>query len=122
MIRRMICCVILAALFAAASILAHDAKYHKGRSTDGEVLSVLEDRITLKTETATKIILFTAKTNFEADGQKVTAKALKKGEKVNVLGTTLASGEIVATEILISTGAKKSGPASSHTGMGGMKH
>ena len=80
---------------------AHDPSKHKGKPTKGEVVSVANDRIEVKTATGTKTFTLTDKTKFERGEQAATRADLKKGDPVTVFGTTLASGEVVAREVLV---------------------
>jgi hypothetical protein len=99
----------LALIVVPASAWAHDASKHKGKATQGEVLSVSGDRIELKTATGTKTVTLTDQTKFEHGNKTMTREDLKKGDQVKVVGTTLASGEIVAREVLMA------GPEAQHT-------
>ncbi len=99
--------VALALLLAAAG-LAHDPSKHKGRATKGEVVSVAGDRLELRTAAGLKAVTLNEKTKYER-GDQIAAKAdLKAGEQVTVFGTTLATGELVAREVLLE-GARKAG-------------
>ena len=102
MLRRAFGFVVLAGVLATAgTLLAHDKSLHKGRPTDGEVVTVVANRLDLKTAQGIKKVTLTEKTTFER-GDKAAARAdLKKGDKVTVFGTTLATGEIVANEVLL---------------------
>lgn len=80
---------------------AHDPSKHKGKATQGEVVSIAGDRIELKTAKGVKRVNLTDQTKFEHGDQKMTKEDLKQGDKVKVIGTTLASGEIVAQEVLM---------------------
>ena len=104
---------LIVALLAPLSLRAHDPSKHKGKPTEGEVVSVAPDRIELKTATGTKTVALNDKTKLERGNQAATAADLKKGEHVTVFGTTLASGELVAREILI---GKQAPPGSHHPG------
>jgi Domain of unknown function (DUF5666) len=84
-----------------ASAWAHDASKHKGKATRGKVVSVSGDRMELKTATGTKTVTLTDQTKFEHGNQTMAREDLKKGDQVKVIGTTLASGEIVAREVLM---------------------
>jgi len=83
------------------SAWAHDPSKHKEKVTQGEVVSVAGDRIELKTAKGVKGVTLTDQTKFEHGNQKMTKDDLKKGDKVKVIGTTLASGEIAAQEVLM---------------------
>ena len=112
----------LLVLLAAAVMLApfkanaHDAKQHKGKQTKGEVVSVDNSRLQLKTEKGIVVVLLSEKPKIEVGEAEASAAALSKGQKVGVIGTTLASGEIVAKEILIERNSSGSSPHDSHSG------
>jgi hypothetical protein len=95
--------VLVGLLATAGALLAHDKSLHKGRPTEGQVVSVVGDRLDLKTAQGLKKVTLTEETKFER-GDKAAARAdLKKGEQVTVFGTTLATGEIVGNEVLLAT-------------------
>ena len=104
MLRKAFGAVVLAGFLSNAGVLlAHDKSLHKGRPTEGQVVSVVGDRLDLKTAQGLKKVALTEKTKFER-GDKSAARAdLKRGEQVTVFGTTLATGEIVANEVLLVT-------------------
>jgi hypothetical protein len=80
---------------------AHDASLHKGKATTGEVVSVSDDKMEMKTPTGPVTITLNAKTKYE-HGSKAAAKShLQKGQQVSVFGTKLPTGELVAKEIVI---------------------
>jgi len=79
----------------------HDPSKHKGRATNGEIISIANDRLELKTSAGTKTVVISDQTKFERDNEKVTKEDLKAGDPVVLFGTTLATGEIVAREILL---------------------
>ena len=90
------------ATFLAISLLgAHDARLHKGKATTGEVVSVSEDKMEVKTATGPLTVTLNNKTKYE-HGTKAAAKShLQKGQRVSVFGTKLPTGELVAREIVI---------------------
>lgn len=105
-------------LFAALFILgvvslnnawAHDPSKHKGKATIGEVTSVGDDRLELKTATGTKTIMITETTKFERGNEKIVKDDLKVGDQVTLFGTTLATGEVVAREILLTKSEVRDG-------------
>lgn len=105
-------------LMAPLSLTAHDPSKHKGKPTQGEVLSVTKDHIELKTAAGTKTVTLVEKTKIERGNQTATPADLRKGDHVMVFGTTLASGELVAREILIGKPATHKG----HKTQAGGKH
>lgn len=88
-------------LLASGSVMAHDAKLHKGKATTGEVISVADDRFEIKTSTGTTVVSFSSKTKFEHGNQTVDKTHVSKGAKVSVIGTKLPSGELVAREVML---------------------
>src|SRR5262245_3760075 len=92
------------ALLVPSAARAHDPSKHKGKGVQGEIVSIENDRIELKTSTGLKVVKLDDKTNLEHGNQKMAKEDLKKGNQIKVIGTTLASGEIVAREVLM-TGA-----------------
>lgn len=107
-------------LLAPLTAGAHDLSKHKGRQTKGEILSVSQDRFELKTSRGTQPVLLSEKPKIEKGDQPGSAADLRKGEQVTVIGTTLASGELVAREVIIgaSTASQKkthsTAPAHNH--------
>jgi len=95
--------LILFALLAAQQAGAHDAKLHKGKPTEGEIVSVAGDKMELKTAAGPVTVTLSNKTKYEHGKQTVTKSHLKVGERVTVFGTKLPSGELVAREVLIGT-------------------
>jgi hypothetical protein len=88
----------------------------------GEIVSVGEDRLQLKTKKATVTVLLTQKSRIVMQGAEMPPAALKQGTKVTVLGTTQPSGEIAAREIQLPAPATASHmPMSSGQG-GGHSH
>ena len=106
---RLIGVLALVAWMAPLSLLAHDPSKHKGKATEGEIVSVTKDRLELKTVAGTKTITLNEKTKIEHGNQAAALTDLKKGDHVTVFGTTLATGELVAREVLI-------GKATAHKG------
>jgi hypothetical protein len=80
---------------------AHDPGKHKGKATIGEVTSIGNDRLELKTSTGTRTIMITETTKFERGNEKIAKDDVKVGDQVTLFGTTLATGEVVAREILL---------------------
>ncbi|MBI3695544.1 MAG: hypothetical protein HY238_11990 [Acidobacteria bacterium] len=101
---RMLRTLLAVALAAPLFLQAHDASKHKGQGIRGEVVSVAGDRLELKTAAGVKTVILNDKTKLERGDQAARASDLKKGDPVMVFGTTLATGELVAKEILIQPG------------------
>jgi hypothetical protein len=99
---------VLIALLAAPLASAHDASLHKGKATEGEIVSIDGGKMQLKTAAGALTVTLSDKTKYEHGNQTVTKSHLKAGERVSVFGTKLATGELVAREVLISPAASKS--------------
>jgi hypothetical protein len=92
---------LLAPLLAFATLLsAHDAKLHKGNATAGEIVSVTPANIVMKTAKGNVNVTLNKATKFEVGTAAVDLKQFKKGDKIDVIGTKLATGELVAKEVL----------------------
>ncbi len=114
MFQKLFAALILAGFMGTAVLVAHDPSQHKGTPTRGEVVSVAGDRIEVKTDKGVKTITVTDKTTFERGKVKAFLSDFKKGDRVAILGTTLASGEIVAKEVLLDSTAPASGQKHDH--------
>ena len=99
--KRLFVTLLLMGLATTAVLDAHDPSKHKGRPTKGEIVSISEDRLELKTDKGTTKVLLTEKPSIERGDTKGSVTDLKKGQQVTVFGTTLASGEVVAREIVV---------------------
>lgn len=109
MFQKLFATLILTGFIGTTVVMAHDPSQHKGTPTKGEVLSVTGDRIEVKTDKGVTTITLNDKTTFERGKAKVSVSDFKKGDRVVVLGTTLASGEIVAKEVLLDAGVPAAG-------------
>ncbi|MFZ5928191.1 MAG: DUF5666 domain-containing protein [Acidobacteriota bacterium] len=118
MFQKLFASVILTGFMGAAVLMAHDPSQHKGTPTKGEVVSIAGDRIQVKTDKGMKTVILNDKTMFERGKAKASPSDFKKGDRVAILGTTLASGEIVAREVLLDsavpTSDQKHDPAHKH--------
>lgn len=110
MFQKLIAMLILTGIMGAAIVSAHDPSQHKGTPTKGEVLSIANDRIELKTDKGVKTITVNGKTTFERGKTKASLSGFKRGDRVTVFGTTLASGEFVAKEVLLDNTAPATAP------------
>lgn len=90
----------LAAL-GALSAWGHDPAQHKGKPLEGQVMEAGEGQFVLKTSTGEKTVIVSAETQYETSEGKASAAAVKKGAHVTVFGTILASGEMVAKEVIV---------------------
>jgi ribosomal protein S1 len=109
MLRKLFATLILTGFIGTTVMMAHDPSQHKGTPSKGEVISIAGDRMEVKTDKGVKTVVLNDKTSFERGKAKAAASDFKKGDRVAVLGTTLASGEIVAKEVLLDTGAPAAG-------------
>ena len=100
--------VLACALLAGSLASAHDASLHKGKATEGEIVSIEAAKIELKTAAGPVTVTLSAKTKYEHGDKTVTKSHLKKGERVSVFGTKLPTGELVATEVVIGAPAADS--------------
>lgn len=71
----------------------------KEEKTKGDVVTVAEDRLSLKTKKGPVTVLLTQKSRIVMGGAEMPLAALKQGARVTVVGTIQPSGEIVAREI-----------------------
>ena len=105
--------VLFVLLMVPFALQAHEPSKHKGKPIKGEVVSLAGDRFEVKTANGTKTVAIVDGTKFERGDEPAAKADLRKGEHVTVVGTTLASGEFAAREVLIeeaeSHGADKHG-------------
>ena len=95
--------ILAISLLIPALASAHDASLHKGKATTGEVVSVSDSKMEMKTSAGPVTITLNGKTKYE-HGSKAAAKShLQKGQRISVFGTKLPTGELVAREIVIAT-------------------
>ncbi len=97
LVRTGIALVLLAAGFSAA----HEQSLHKGRPTEGQVVSISKDGLVIQTAKGNVSVTLSDSTTVERDDEKVTRDAIHTGDHVAAFGTTLATGELVAREIVI---------------------
>jgi len=105
-----IAAVLLAGSFAAA----HEQSLHKGHSTEGEVVSVSKDGLVMQTAKGNVSVTLSDSTTVERGDEKSARDAIHKGDHVSVFGTTLATGEVVAREIVIGGSHGHEGHAGGH--------
>jgi len=91
----------LTGVLGVTSAYAHDARLHKGKPTVGEVESLSEKGVTLKTARGTTPVTFQDKTTFERGEAQASAQEIQTGDQLTVFGTKLPSGELVAREVLL---------------------
>lgn len=81
--------------------LAHEQHLHKGHATEGEVVSVSPDGFKMRTAKGIVFVSVVDSTAIERGDERIGREAIKAGVRVSVIGTTLASGEIVARGVLL---------------------
>lgn len=101
MYRSMLIALVLAGFCGLSSVEAHDASLHKGKPTKGEVVSIDNNSLKLKTATGTTTVTLRDETKFERGDQNVTREELQPGQQISVFGTKLPTGELVAREVLL---------------------
>ncbi|MBL0158904.1 MAG: hypothetical protein IPP47_17615 [Bryobacterales bacterium] len=111
---------LIAALIAGAAFAAASGK-PKEEKTKGEIISVGEDSLQIKTKKATITVILTQKPSIVMDGAQMPPAALKRGVKVTVLGAAQPSGEIIAREIQLPAPASAM-PMQMPSGSGGHSH
>ena len=110
-IRKLQTTLLLAGLMSV-SLLAHDEKLHTGNATQGEIVSITGNNVVMKTATGNEKVTLNKDTKYEMGDQAVDVTHFKKGDKVSVIGTKLATGELVAKEVMMTvTPAKAAGKA-----------
>ena len=97
--RRCFAVLSLIALLIPGMALAAASGKPKEEKTKGEIVSVSEDRLQLRTKKATITVLLTQKPRIVMQGAEMSPAALKQGVKVTILGAAQPSGEIIAREI-----------------------
>jgi hypothetical protein len=98
--------ILFALSLAVTAGAAHDASKHKGKATEGEIITAGGDQLELKTSAGAVRVSLTGKTKIEHGTQVVDRTHLKPGERVSVFGTKLPGGELVAKEIVIGSGGQ----------------
>ena len=104
--------LLLAGLMSVSMLSAHDEKLHTGNATQGEIVSIAGNNVVMKTAAGNIKVTLSKDTKYEMGDQAVDVNHFKKGDKVSVIGTKLASGELVAKEVMMTTApAKAAGKA-----------
>jgi hypothetical protein len=85
----------------ASLLSAHDARLHQGNATEGEIVSIAGTKVVMKTAKGNVNVTLNKDTKYEMGDQAVDVNHFKKGDKVGVIGTKLASGELVAKEVIM---------------------
>jgi hypothetical protein len=115
MYRSIFSAVLLASVCVCFSVEAHDARLHKGKPTTGEVVSLDEQALKLKTATGTTTVTLQEETKFERGDKTVTREELKPGQQIRVFGTKLPGGKLVAREVLLPATDSSTASPASHT-------
>jgi hypothetical protein len=100
------CTILAAATYAAACLapshaFAHDQSLHRGKATEGTIVSTAPGRFLVKTDDGERPVSYGAKSKIEIGNDAGTDADLKAGSRVAVFGTKLPGGEIAAKEILL---------------------
>jgi len=101
-------------LLAGGLSAAHEQSLHKGRPTAGEVVSVSKDGLVMQTAKGNVSVTLSDSTTVERGDEKVLRDAIHAGDHVSVFGTTLATGELVAREIVIGSSHGHEGHTGGH--------
>lgn len=101
--RKLINASFVALLSLSSTAFAHDGVVHKGKPVHGKATKIEAAGFKVKTEEGEKTIEINKDTVFEIGTNKGKGiiQDLKDGASVMVEGTTLESGVMVATEVLI---------------------
>src|SRR2546422_8462749 len=103
-------------LLAGGLAAAHEQSLHKGRPTEGEVVSVSKDGLVMQTAKGNVSVTLSDSTTVERGDEKIARDAIRTGDHVSVFGTTLATGELVAREIVIGGAHHHDGHTGAHPG------
>lgn len=106
-IRRLQHTLLLAGLMGAPMLTAHDEKLHTGNATQGEIVSIAGNNVVMKTATGNIKVTLSKETKYEMGDQAVDVTHFKKGDKVSVIGTKLATGELAAKEMMMTMAPAK---------------
>ena len=106
--------LLVAALAFPTILSAHDAKLHKGNATAGEIVSVAPANLVMKTAKGNVNVTLNKDTKFEMGTAVVDVNHFKKGDKIDVIGTKLATGELVAKEVLMTVAPAKAAAKADH--------
>jgi hypothetical protein len=101
-------------LLAAGLAAAHEQSLHKAQPTDGEVVSVSKDRLVVETAKGNVSVTLSDSTTVERGEEQVARDAIHTGDHVSVFGTTLATGELVAREIVMGSSHDHEGHNGGH--------
>ncbi|MEO8050112.1 MAG: hypothetical protein ABI833_06820 [Acidobacteriota bacterium] len=100
-IRKFQTMLLLAGMMGGTLLFAHDEKLHAGKATPGEIVSISENAVVMKTASGNVSVVLSKDTKYEMGEQAVDLKHFKKGDKISVIGTKLATGELAAKEVMM---------------------
>ena len=106
-VQRLKMSIAFAALMSASTLFAHDSKLHAGNATEGQIVSINGNDVVMKTAKGDVKVTLNKDTKYEMGDQAVDVNHFKKGDKVAVIGTKLATGEIVAKELIMPMASTK---------------
>lgn len=106
-IRKLQATLLLAGLMSVSLLSAHDEKLHTGNATQGEIVSIAGNNVVMKTATGDLKVTLNKDTRYEMGDQAVDVNHFRKGDKVSVIGTKLATGELVAKEMMMTMAPAK---------------
>lgn len=89
------------ALLVPIAAAGHEASKHRGKPTQGEVVSMEGDRLSIATPAGRVVVTLTEATKLEQGDHATTRDALKSGVHVTVFGTKLPGGALVAREVIV---------------------
>ena len=89
------------ALLVPIAASGHETSKHRGKPTEGEVVSVVGDTLSVDTAAGRVAVTLTETTRFERGDQAATRAALESGVHVSVFGTKLPGGALVAREVIV---------------------
>ena len=101
---RVVATGIAVVLLAGGLAAAHEKSLHKGHPREGQVVSISKDGLVMQTTNGKVSVALSGSTVIERGDDKVAWDAVQTGDHVSVFGTTLATGELVAREIVIGGG------------------
>jgi hypothetical protein len=100
---------VIAMLLLCAVLSGHDPALHRTKTITGQVESLTEDGIALKTRTGLVKVKFSGKTKFVEQKKPVDKSRLHAGDWAGVIGNEQHSGEFLATEVILGLPAPPAG-------------
>lgn len=102
-LRYPITALLAAVIFIVSDSYAHDPSKHVGKPVMGEIVSMEGNTIILKTEKEEVKVILNEHTKIEKHDAQAARSDLLAGSDVHIFGTKLATGELVAKEIVITS-------------------